>query len=274
VPLPSHDELQTLLKRMAQQIAANDKLSQQYTSEELWHNLNFNKDGKKTLDESANYENIIVEGLSYRRKIEQNGKPLEGKAAEEEETRYDKAVTERRAMSWAEKRHLFQTHSTFEFPLEWLAILFNNRIVGCEQIDGRDTVVVESTPLPNAHPSSEAEQHVLDMKEKTWIDVADAMPVRIEVEALKNRGHVEKGFTFRLEFQRVIDQPVSDGRPERPVWLIRSSVVHFSGKLFFVKVQGITEQTWSNYKRFHVDVRLLEDSVQEAPATDKGKDKP
>lgn len=259
---------------MAQQATANDKLSQQYTSEELWHNLNFNKDGKKTVDESAKYENIFVEGLGYRRKVEQNGKPLEDKAAEEEEKRYDKAVAERRAMSWAEKRHLFQTHSTFEFPLDWLATLFDNRIVGREQIDGRDTVVVESTPLLNVHPSSEAEQHVLYMKEKTWIDTADAMPVRIEVETLKDRGHVEKGSTFALEFQRVIDQPASDGMPEKPAWLIRSSVVHFSGKLLFIKIQGTTEQTWSNYKRFHVDVRLLEDSVQEAPSTDKGMDKP
>lgn len=272
--LPSHDELQALLKRMAQQIAANDKLSQQYTSEELWHNVNFNKDSKKTVDESAKYENIFVEGLSYRRKIEQNGKPLEGRAAEEEEKRYDKAVAERRAMSWAEKRHLFQTHTTFELPLDWLATLFDNRIIGREQIDGRDTVVVESTPLPNAHPSSQAEQHVLDMKEKTWIDMADVVPARIEVEMLKDHGHVDKSSTFRLEFQRVIDQPGSDGRPERPAWLIRSSVVHFSGKLLFIKIQGTTEQTWSNYKRFHVDVRFLEDSVQEAPSTDKGMDKP
>lgn len=274
-PLPSHDELQVLLKRMAQQIAANEKLSQQYTSEELWHNVNFNKDGKKTVDESAKYENIFVEGLGYRRKVEQNGKPLEGKGAEEEEKRYSKAVMERRAMSWTEKRHLFQTHSTFEFPLDWLATLFDNHIIGREQINGRDTLVIESTPLLNVHPSSEAEQqHVLDMKEKTWIDSADAMPVRIEVEMLKDRGHVEKGSTFALEFQRVIDQPASDGRPVRPVWLIHSSVVCISGKLLFVKIHGTTEQTWSNYKRFHVDVRLLEDSVQEAPATRKETDKP
>lgn len=245
----------------------NGKLAQQYTSDEFWHNVNFDKNGKKTVDESAKYEHVFVEGLPYRKKVEVNGKPLSGKAAQEEEKRYEKAVEQRRGMSIAQKRHWYRGEFGFSYslPICCLSTLFDNRIVRHETIDGRDTIVVESTPKLDAKPANDAEKSSLNWKETTWIDADEAMPARIEVESLKDTGHVVKGMTNRLDFVRLIGTPAPDGQPPPAVWLLESFVGKFRFKFLWVGATGETDQTWSNFKRFHVDMRLLEDTVEEVP---------
>lgn len=254
-----------LLQRLQASQKSNWKLQQQYTSDELWHNVNYDKNGKKTMDETAKYENVFVEGLPYRKKVEANGKPLSGKAAEEEEKRYDKAVEERRGMSVAQKRHWLHTGFTYSLPICCLTTLFDNRIVGHETIGGRDTIEVESTPKLDAKPANDAEKSSLNWKETTWIDAADAMPARLEVESLKDEGHFARGMTTRIDFVRFVESPSGDGQPQQAVWLQQGVVSKFHFKLMWIGLSGETDQTWSNFKRFHVDMRLLDDSVKEVP---------
>jgi len=261
-PSPSAPDLSSLLVRVNANMTENFKCAQQYTSDELWHNVNYDKNGKKTEDESAKFENIFVEGLPYRRKVEANGKPLDPKEAAAELKRYDQAVEQRRAMTTDEKRHTLHLSFHSSFPLCCLAKDFNNRIVGHESIEGRDMLVVESEPKPDAHPFSEEEKSALDWRETTWIDTADAMPARIRVESLKDRGHFAKGMTMTLEFTRVIDQP-ADVHPERAVWLESGMASKFQFKMLWFGASGTTDETYSNFKKFHGDMRILEDSVQE-----------
>jgi hypothetical protein len=263
-PATAPVDLPALLARMKTAMHANARLAQQYTSDELWHNLNYNKKAKLTDDESARYENVFVEGLPYHRKVEQNGKPLTGKAAEKEEARYEKAVRERRSLSLQQKRSLFHfTTHYYSWPLCCLATLFENCIVRHELVNGRDTVVVESTPKAGAHPANDNERSSLDWKETTWIDVAEAMPARIEVALLTDTSHMEKGATNRIEFTRIDDDSAGADKPTSVVWLQSHFLATFHFKAMWMNLSGTSEQTWSNFKRFHVDMRLLDNSVQE-----------
>ena len=264
-PDPSRKALADLLARVNSNWKANGILTEQYTSDEIYHNRNFDKKGKTVEDETAKYENVFVEGLPYRRKVEENGKPLSEKTAAAEEKRFNQAVEERRKMSLEEKRRglHFGFHSSL--PICCLLTLFDNRIVRHETVNGRDAAVVESVPKPNAKPANKDEETSLGWKETTWIDAEESVPARIEVELLEDRGHMSKGMTIRMDFVRLIDTPASDGQPERSVWLQSDSISHLQFKVMWYEVSGITEQTWSNFKKFHVDMRLLEDSVQEVP---------
>lgn len=256
-------DLNALLARMKTAWQANGKLAEQYTSDELWHNVNYDKNGKKTIDESAKYEHIFLEGLPYRRKVEENGKPLSGKEAAAEQARYDKAVTERRAMKPAQKRLSFHRSYNFMFPLTYLSTLFDNRILRREQLNGRDTLVIDSIPKADAKPANEAERSSLNWKETTWIDLADAMPVQFLTECLTDRKLLKKGSTMQFDFTRIAVAPDVKDAPGQAVWLQSSVTSHGTFKILWMKGSFTTEQTWSNYKRFHVDMRLLEDSVQE-----------
>jgi len=253
--------LPAFLERVRANTALNAKQVQQYTSDEFWHNRNFDKKGKTTLDESAKCENVFVEGLPYRKKVEANGKPLAGKEAEAEEKRYEKAVRERRAMTTEQKRMSLHTTWHTSLPMCCLATLFSNHIVGFEKIDGRDTVVIESLPLPDARPRNGDEKSALDWKQKSWIDLGDAMFARVEAESLSDKNHVAKGMTIRMDFERIADDQPGKGQPGLSVWLPHASTQRFGFKMLWVGVTGITEQTWSNYRKFHVDMRLLEETV-------------
>jgi hypothetical protein len=261
----SDKELVALLTRMQANHRTNGKLAQQYTTDELWHNLNFDKNGKVTSDESVKFENVFVEGLPYRRKIEENGKPLSGPEAEAEEKRYEQAVEQRRNLSLEDKRrglHItFHSHSTM--PSCCLLTLFENRVVRHETLDGRDTLVVESVPKADAKPTNANEKSALSWKQTSWIDAQDAMPVRYDAEKLNDDGRTAKGGTIRYDFVRLIDVPASKDHSESAVWMLRHVTSHFRFKMLWVSVTGTTEQTWSNFKKFHVDMRLLEDTVEE-----------
>lgn len=271
--LPEGRDLNALLERMEQHSKANGKLAEQYTSVMFWHNRNFDKNGKTTVDESAKYENVFVEGLPYSRKVEKNGKPLTGKDADWEQKRYDKAVEERKKMSLDEKRHSFHVTFHFSLPLSYLTTLFDNRALRRETIDGRQALVVESTPRAGAKPQDKEARTALEWKQTTWIDLQDEMPVRFIAEKLNDENHELKGTIIQLDFLRLVDKPAEGGRPEQSVWLEKESRMKFRFKMFFINADGITEQSWSDFKKFHVDIRLLPDTVEEVvehkPAADQ-----
>jgi outer membrane lipoprotein-sorting protein len=272
--LPEGRDLNALLERMEQHRKANGKLAEQYTSVMFWHNRNFNKSGKTTVDESAKYENVFVEGLPYSRKVEKNGKPLTGKDADWEQKRYDKAVEERKKMSLNEKRHSLHVTFHFSLPISYLTTLFDNRALRRETIDGRETLVVESTPRADAKPQDKEAKTALDWKQTTWIDLQDEMPVRFIAEKLNDENRELKGTTMQLDFLRLDDKSAEGGKPEQPVWLEKEFKSKFRMKIIFINADGITEQSWSDFKKFHVDVRLLLDTVEEVEEQKPAADQP
>lgn len=260
---PSGANLQALLERMKVNMQANAVLAQQYNWDELWHNQNFDKNGKATVDESAKYENVFVEGLPHSRKVEENGKPLTGKAATEEEKRYEKALEERRHMSLEEKRGFFHRNFYFSLPLCCLTTLFENRVTGEETFNGRKMLVVESTPRADARPATNAEKSVLGCKQTTWTDEQNDVPVRLEAVALENVGHLLKGSTVRFDRERL--NPPADDKAGQAVWVEQDFVSHFEMKIMLMTFHGITEENYSDYRKLQVDVRLLENSVSMLP---------
>lgn len=260
-------DLPALLARMQQNLAENARLTMQYTSDmerRTW--TSFAKDGKPGAQSSAKFENMFIEGLPYQRMVELNGKPLEGRDAMAENDKLDRATVERRSMPLEQKRRFFRSGFHSSLPVCCLATLFENRIVGSESINSRDCIVVESHAKPAAKPTTEEQRSSLDWKETTWIDIGDTMPVRIEAELLKDHAKFEKGMTVRADYIRVLDRAANAGSSPRAVWLQGSSVSHFRFRTAYNEGTGTTEQVWSNYKRFQVDMRLLEGSMEELPS--------
>ena len=258
----TRDGLMTLLDRMERNLKVNDLEALQYTNDELYENRNFDKHGKVTVDETSRYETVFVEGLPYRRKVEENGKPLRGKQAAAEAKRYEETVAARRQMEVeAKRRSMLSRTWHFELPLRYLPRLFDNRVVSHEQVDGRDVVVVESTPRVGAIGSSAAEQSALRKKETTWVDAEDAMPVRVEMTQLVD-GELLAGSTFRFDYERRKETLAKASEGSAPVWLIHHADMKGAGKFYWMTLRFESEQTYTNYRRFRVDVRLLDDSVE------------
>lgn len=259
--LPQGKELTAILEKVENNYKKNTVLQRQFTSDELYHNQNWEKNGKQTLDETSRYENLFVEDLPYRKLVERNGKPLTGKDAQKEQERYDKAVSERKAMTTSTKRMSLHRSFHYSLPIAYLSKLFTSRTLRVESVNGRDAWVVESTPRTDLHPADENEKSSMNSKQTTWIDCEDLFPVRFVAEKLNSDNHTEQGFTHSYEFQRREDKLPSGAT--QTVWLLAKyrgeGIVH----ILFITRRDRSEQSWSNFKKFQVDVRLLEGDVEE-----------
>ena len=69
-----------------------------FTYLELIHTKNFNEKGKQTVNYSELFDVTYIADLEYSRLVKVNGKPLSGKALEDEQKQYDDAVRERSAL--------------------------------------------------------------------------------------------------------------------------------------------------------------------------------
>ncbi len=228
----------------------NHRAAMAYTYEISYRNRNFTPRGKPLVDDSAKYEVIFVEGLPYRRKIEENQKPLRGEDAANEQRRYDQTFTERSHMTIDQKRDYLKRPWNVDVPLPLLASLFTNTIIGEDLIEGRPTIVIESVPRADAQPADEEQRRALHKRVKLWIDREDLVASRIEATLVADDASMKEGTVARIDFFR------KDG-----VWLPAQSDVQFEAVDQGEIVKGETQEVNSDFHRFHVDVRLLEPTV-------------
>jgi hypothetical protein len=225
----------------------NRRESMAYTYDVDYRNRNLTPRGKLLTDYAAKYEVIFVEGLPYRRLVEENHRPLTGLAAAQEAHRYDQTFAERSQMSIDQKRDYLRRPWNVDVPLPQLLGLFNSTIVGEDIVEGRPAVIIESTPRPDAHPAGEEERRALHKRVKLWIDREDLVASRIEATLVADDALMKSGTVARIDFER-----------KAGVWLPTQSDVQFEAMAGDQLVRGETLEENTGFRRFHVDVRLLD----------------
>jgi|GEM_PF-4865208 hypothetical protein len=242
-----------LLKRVVANLKADDLESHSYTFIEDYHNTNYNKKLKIDLDETAKYETVFIEGISYKRKIEENGKPLGGKAAEEEEKKYQATVAERRRINDELKQtpfhHEYRIPSAYE---EW-PNLFTAKNQGEEILEGRHISRMVLTPRPGIKPESDAQKDALQTSIQLWIDKADERPLHIKREYTRDGIYMLRGSTIELFWQK---------ESQNGVYLLNRAFTRYRANFLGTIISGETNQEFSNYKRFGVDLKVTTEPDQ------------
>lgn len=260
--LPEGKDLTALLEKMQAAMRANRKLSLQYTDEQFKHHIGFDEKGKKAQDITLKYEDIFLGGLPYRRLVELNGKPLSGKLAAEEQARYDKAIAERKGMEHKNHTTLHSLQRVMDetTPLYNLTTLFENRAVRTELLEGRASWVIESTPRADVRPKEKPKRDAMEWKYSIWIDRQDIVPAKVVAEKLVDGDRVLAGTKWTVIRRRHMET-IADGAT-RPVWLRDFFHCDSHMTLLWKRLSASDDERWSNYKKFQVDVRLL-DYVEE-----------
>jgi hypothetical protein len=248
--LPQKGNADELLKRVVANLKANDLKSQSYTFTEDYHNINYDKKLKTRLDETAKYETVFIEGTAYKRKIEENGKPLSGRLAEEEEKKYQATVAERRWMNSELKQTPIQREYRLPSFYEQWPNLFHAARHGEEMVAGRQVLKIILTPRSDVQPESDAQRDALQTSIQLWIDKADEHPLRMKREYLRDGIYMLRGGTVELFWQK----------DANGTYLLTQALTHYRAKYFWETVTGETDQQFSNYKRFVVDVRVIPES--------------
>ncbi len=130
--------------------------------------------------------------------------------------------------------------------LSQLTVAFNFRLIGVQQLRGRDVYVLDATRRPGYRPVNSKAKVLTGMRGKLWIDTQTYHWVRVEavvVDPVYFEGffaRVDPGTRFIL-----------DKAPAGPdVWLPTHFAMHVNSKILGVFGHNSSEEdTYSHYRR-------------------------
>lgn len=214
--------------------------------------------GQVKSEKTDEWETVVVYGEPHHRMLERDGKPLSADDQRKEQEKLDKAVAKREQESPEQRaRREAAYEKEREKDREFLRDvpdLFDFKLLGDEKIDGHDVWVISATPKPGAQPKHGEAKALLKIRAKVWIDKAEYQWVRLEAETTATISfglfiaRLDPGAKLEFEQMRVNDE----------VWLPKRELVRGAARLALVKKLSVEQEvTWTNYRKFQVDSKVL-----------------
>ncbi|HLX42501.1 MAG TPA: hypothetical protein VKR43_03665 [Bryobacteraceae bacterium] len=214
--------------------------------------------GKITSTDSKAWETIILFGRPYHKTTERHGKALSEDEQKKEQSKIDRATAKLERESAEERRsHLADYEKEREKNRVFLREIpdaFDFRLDGEDKIDGRDAWVIHASPKPGFQPKHGDAQAFKKVAGKIWIDKTEFQWVKVEAQTIDTiswglcLARLNPGAKLLFEQTRVNDE----------VWLPKREVVSGSGRIAVLKkVSEEQETTWSGYRKFHVDSKIV-----------------
>ncbi len=254
----SQEQMQQLLRVVADKDMENDKLLHDYTyiERDVQHNLDGKGNTKST--EIKTYEVLEIYGEQVQRLIEKDDRPLSAKEAAKEEEKIQKVIDKRKNESEEDrrKREVKQEKEREDgrkFVKE-VADAYNFTLVGTELVDGREAWVIDGEPRPGFEPHMKEAKFLSKFRGRVWIDKGDLQLSKMNVECLDTvswglfLARVHKGTRVALEQTRVNDE----------VWLPRQLSAKVDVRLALLKNFNVDfENSYRDYKKFRTSTRIV-----------------
>ena len=268
VPLPdltpgpdgklSQEQMQQLLRVVADKDMENDKRQRDYTYIEREVNSKLDGNGKTKSTEVRTYEILEIYGEQVQKLIAKDDKPLNAKEAAKEDEKIQKIIDKRKNESEAnrkkrEEKELKDREEERAFVRE-VADAYNFKLVGAEAVAGRNAWVIEGEPRPGFQPHMKEAKYLPKFHGRVWIDEGDLQLAKMDVECLDTISfgaflvRFHKGSRVVLEQTRVNDE----------VWLPRQFGVKVDVRLALLKNFNVDiEQTFRDYKKFRTETKIV-----------------
>src|SRR6185437_4701389 len=254
----SQAQMQELFRAVAAKDLENDKRLRDYTYIEREVQNKMNSRGKVQSTETKTYEVLQIYGEQVQRLTEKDDKPLSKKDADKEEEKIQKIIDKRKNESAAdrkkrEEREEKDREQGRKFVTE-VADAYNFKLVGTEQVGGREAWVIDGEPRPGFVPHMKESKLLAKFHGRVWIDKADLQLSRMDVECLDTisfglfLARFHKGSRLILEQTRVNDE----------VWLPAYLTARIDARVALVKGFNVgLEQTFRDYKKFRVSSKVV-----------------
>ncbi len=261
VPPPTtltNDQIKELIHRVAENDIENDKRQRDYTYLQRSEEHRLNGKGEITSTEVKTYEIMEIYGESVERLISKNDKPLSDKDAAKEEEKIQKIIDKRKNESDSDrekrlKKEEKDRQETREFVTE-VADAYNFKLVGIENLGGRETYIIDGEPRPGFEPKRKEAKILPKFRFRVWIDTSEKQLVKVDAECIDTvplglfLARFHKGSRIVFETTRVNDE----------VWLPRHVAVHVDVRLALLKNFNVDEDlTYRDYKKFHTASRIV-----------------
>jgi hypothetical protein len=219
--------------------------------------------GKVESTKLETWETLILDGQPYRRTLERDGKPLSPEEQRTEQKKLDRETRRlssetpaerQRRLDEAEKRRRREFAFLSEIPE-----LFDLRLEADSTVDGRPVWVVSGAPRPGAKAKSGDAKMLLKLRGRMWIDKATYQWARVEAETTDT---ISWGlFLARLNPGAKMTFEQTEVNSE--LWLPKRLLLNGSGRVGLIKRLSQDEEIeWSNYQKFSVDSKIVNDTKQ------------
>jgi len=250
----------------------NEKMRRHYTYLERQEERELDASGKATKTEVNEYEHLSLYGENHRRHIRKDGKPLPAKDAQKEKEKLDKLVALRqhesasdreKRLAEADRRAERRRRFSREIPK-----IYDFTLLREDKLEGREVYVIKAEPKPGYKASETTTKAMTKLHGTFWIDKATSQMMKLDAEALDTVSfglflvRLNKGAHFILEQTRVNDE----------VWLPKRVQAAIDARIAVVKkFRGQFDITFSNYRKFQSDSRIVEIATEPAASPSRSQ---
>lgn len=243
--LAAQTDPRDIVRRSVQADDNSTRLARDYTFLERTVVREMDSKANVTKTEDNTREIQFVKGKRYRRLIQKDGKPLSPAEEKKEQAKLEKA-TRSNAGSSPEDEAKRRADRLKEIPEA-----FDFALLRTEKLNGQEAYVIKARPRPTYR--GKLRSVYSKMEGTLWIARSDYHWIRFEADLLDNISFglfiakVNKGAHIEFEQTRVNDE----------IWLPKQLRVTASARLALKKVNAAQETTFSNYRKFQTESKIV-----------------
>jgi hypothetical protein len=251
------EQFRELLRYAQDREVENEKRLRDYTYIEREEERKLDGKGEVKNVETRTREVLEVYGEPVERLIAKDDKPLPEGEAKKEDEKIQKIIDKRKNESESDRRKRLEKEEKEreedrKFVLE-IADAFNFRLVGSEEMNGRDTWVIDCEPRPEYQPKQRGTKILSKFKGRLWIDKEEGQWVKFDITAIDTVSvgwflvRVHKGARIVAEQVKINDE----------VWLPKHVSARVDARLALVK--GFNEDiddSYRDYKKFRAESKV------------------
>jgi hypothetical protein len=254
----SQEQIRALIQKVADNDLENDKKQRNYTYIRREEERKLNRQGEVQSTESRTEEVMMLGGSQVDRLIAKNDKPLSAKDNAKEEERIQKIIEKRKNETQEQrKKRLRKEEKDREEARQWVSEIseaFNFRLEGTENIEGRETYIVDAEPRPGFKPHLKYAKYLPKFRFRVWLDKAEMQWVKLDAEVIDNLSwglfvaRLHTGAHILVEQTRVNDE----------VWLPKHEAVKLEARIALLKNFRLDEDTtYRDYKKFRTNSKIV-----------------
>jgi len=257
-PELSSDQIRDLIRQAAEKDIANDKASRDYSYIQREEERKLNSKGEVQSTETRTYDVLMLYGEEVRRQTAKNDRPLSPKDAAKEEEKLQKIIDKRKNEDENDRRKRLEKEEKDreedrEFVKE-IADAYDFHFAGLQSYEGRPTYVIDAGPRPGYEPRGKNAKFLPKFRFRVWIDQAEKQWVKLDIRCIDTvsvglfLARLHKGSNIQIELLRVNDE----------VWLPKHVSLKLDARIALFKGLNISEEaTYSDYKKFRADAKIL-----------------
>lgn len=254
----SSDQIKELIRQAAEKDIENDKKQKDYNYSEREEQSKLDGKGATKSTEVRVYDVLEIYGEEAHRLISKDGKPLSEKDAAKEDEKIQKIIDKRKNESDSDReKRLKKEGKDREHDREFVrevADAYNFSYKGTENLQGRETYVIDGEPRPGFEPHTREGKILPKFRFRLWLDRAEDQWVKLDATCIDTVSfglfiaRIHRGSRILIETTRVNDE----------VWLPQHIAVHFDAKLALLKAIDMNlDLTYKDYKKFQSQSRIV-----------------